>query len=58
MDLKGIGWECVESIQLAQDRDSVLLQRGCNQFSFTKCGVFLDLHRNYWPLKKDSGQCS
>jgi hypothetical protein len=42
IDLKGIGWECVESTHLAQDRDSVLLQNSTNQFIFTKCRVFLD----------------
>jgi hypothetical protein len=42
MDLKGIRWKCVESIYFAQDRDSLLLKCGSNQFSFTKCGAFLD----------------
>jgi len=42
MDLRGIEWECVESTHLAQGRDSLLLQRGSNQFSITKFAIFLD----------------
>jgi hypothetical protein len=44
MDLQEVGWECVDWIDMAQDRDRwrALVNAVMNLPSFIQCGEFLD----------------